>query len=87
MKIKRLASIFLAAALAVSAALAVGVSADTDTPEVFTDSLTDMTKVYQKDGTFQCDSNTNLLLYGHRPGRDDDAISILDLESKRRSQS
>ena len=60
MKIKRLASTFLAAALAASAALAVGVSADTDTPEVFTDSLTDMTKVYQKDGTFQCDSNTNL---------------------------
>lgn len=60
MKIKRLVSTFLAVALAASAALAVGVSADADTPEVFTDSLTDMTKVYQKDGTFQCDSNTNL---------------------------
>lgn len=60
MKIKRLASTFLAAVLAASAALAAGVSADTDTPEVFTDSLTNLEEVDQQDGTFQCDSNTNL---------------------------
>ncbi len=60
MKIKRLVSTFLAAVLAASATLAAGVSADTDTPEVFTDSLTDLSKVYQQDGKFQCDSNTNL---------------------------
>jgi len=60
MKIKRLFPPVVAAVRGAPAPLAAGVSADTDTPEVFTDSLTDLSKVYQQDGKFQCDSNTNL---------------------------
>lgn len=59
MKIQKAISAFLAVTLTACATFVVG-SSVSPVETVFTDSLTDMSKVYAVDGTFQNDSNTNL---------------------------